>query len=285
MFRNFECRSCGVTFSADDTNLVECPHCKSDDVVPVRKRNRTMLIAACAICATVLCAIITYYYRNPTPTPNPDTITETEQTEVIGDTREAQTTNENETQIDTGIEPLETSIPVADKSTKTYSITIKTNREPVGTLRYYLTDIENGNKQEYKAKNNTITNIPPASGSNGGYSLHIDDIDSNGNIIDTADAELTGFYKFEDTSIEKLSKEKIQQHINGLLSGNTKLTSITRSNHYTPGVTVHILNGNIVALGEIAREARMAYWTGASVTRVDYNEQGRVQSIYLTPIL
>lgn len=280
MFRKFECKSCGVTFTADDTNLVECPHCKSDDVAPLRERNNNLFIALCAAGALVLAAGITIGLKGCSSDGEQVVTYEEvgEEVETFDSTRVEKPT------VEIVLGPLKVSAPVADKASKTYSITVATQREPVGKLKYYLTDYATGVKKEYKADKGVIKGIKPASDTAGSYILHVDELKSDGSINDSAESELTGFVKFPEAAIAKLSRAEVQQHVNGILSGSVNPASLINSGRYSPTVTVEISGVGPCGLREIEVNARFKGWSGFTVSNVEYTENGQVSQVFLTPI-
>lgn len=94
MQKNYKCNSCGVSFLAEESPRVVCPHCQSDDTEAEKEGNSMKKIVIIAACAFVLAVgvgmLIGFLKKNNVDRGSFDEPANVEQEEVVLETNSSQ---------------------------------------------------------------------------------------------------------------------------------------------------------------------------------------------------
>lgn len=274
MIRQYKCNNCGLEFKADDTLLVTCPECQSDNVSTMQVKKPILKYALIALGALLVAAGIALVVKSvksdtgagePVPDEpiiiDPDPIPEEDITTPDSDYKE--------------IEPITVLFLKGDPKTEKYSFTVQT--AATGTLKYYLTDHKTGKKTEYAAPGGNFVNVPPAG--DGTYILTIEQYDGN-KLTDKGEREMPGFDPFVK-AVKKLTTGEVQQYVNTFVANNgTGLQKINASGMFAKGVKL-IIEGKTCYWDDLDMEMLISGCNSAIVESVGYDNMNRVNRINL----
>ncbi len=283
MIRNFQCKSCGVQFSADDSNIVECPFCQSDVVEPITEKKpilRILMLALGGIAIIIGVAFLVNCLKQeskPEPQADIDHIT------IVLDKD-----NPIQSSTDSVEEQVTLTISVGnvvpDKKTKTYSFEINVDCNVSGEKHYYLAEKGSDNRKEYKLENGMIRNVPPAIQSEGGYVVTVEITDQQGNVMASEQKDILGFVEFKDELRSKLTLNEVQKDIDGFCKSSDS-TPFYSDNGYDNNVKFicgHIeTNSEDFAMDIFESDSGIK---AVKVVELHHNQRNLVDIIYLESI-
>lgn len=275
MIRQYKCNNCGHEFKADDTLLVTCPECQSDNVTILQTKKPILKYALIGILAIIVAAGIAFAIKyvkehkgeeesgteNVVVVPEePDPYTETDDTSTpAADYHE--------------IEPISIENLKGDPKTETYSFTAIT--AATGTLKYYLTDNKTGDKKAYAAPGGQFTNVPPAG--DGTYILTIEQYDGN-TLVDKGEQVITGFDVFAKET-KKLTVAEVQSYMNAMVANEISgLQKIKASGHFSKDVKL-VADGRPCSWDNFGMELLNSGGSTAIVESVGYDSTNHVNRI------
>lgn len=288
MIRNFQCKSCGVQFSADDSNIVECPFCQSDVVEPITEKKpilRILMLALGGIAIIIGVAFLVNNLKHESehgPGPTPDVI------ETNTNTEKGEAKHEQALNSETIPEQVNLIIIVGDvmpdKKTKTYSFEINVDCNVSGEKHYYLAEKGSDNRKEYKLENGMIRNVPPAIQSEGGYVVTVEITDQQGNVMASEQKDILGFVEFKDELRSKLTLNEVQKDIDGFCKSSDS-TPFYSDNGYDNNVKFicgHIeTNSEDFAMDIFESDSGIK---AVKVVELHHNQRNLVDIIYLESI-
>lgn len=288
MIRNFQCKSCGVQFSADDSNIVECPFCQSDVVEPVTEKKpilRILMLALSGIAIILVVALLVNNLKHEPEHgsgPTPDVI-ETNTITEKGEAKHEQALN-SETKPEQVNLIIIVGYVMPDKKTKTYSFKIDVNCNVSGEKHYYLAEKGSDNRREYKLENGMIRNVPPAIQSEGGYVLTVEIVNQQGKVA-SEQKDILGFDEFKDELRPRLTFVEVQKYIDGLFASADGLDSIKKSQRFADDVRIFYVDNEQNCETDLEQAGIMvkiiAGISQPKVTNVEYNSMNLVIAIYL----
>lgn len=284
MIRNFQCKSCGVQFSADDSNIVECPFCQSDVVEPITEKKpilRILMLALGGIAIIIGVAFLVNYLKQESKSesqPDIDHIT------IV---------TEEDNPMQSGTDSVEEQVTltisvgnvVPDKKTKTYSFEINVDCNVSGEKHYYLAEKGSDNRKEYKLENGMIRNVPPAIQSEGGYVVTVEIVGQQGNVMASEQKDILGFVEFKDELRSKLTLNEVQRYIDGLFASADGLDTIKKSQQFADDVKIIYIsneeNCETDLENAVIQIKTIAGILHPKVTHVEYDSMNLVTDIHL----
>lgn len=277
MERKFQCNDCGIVFDADDSVLVNCPACSSDNITPVKPKSKLPKYIGIGFVALALAVGIAVFVKNIKGADIPII----EQDPPIGDPKGGERRDTTET-IELGLAPLKTIKPVtADPKTKTYSFTVAPQKTISGqTYKYQLIEFSTG-KQVKEQTHGDFSGVAPAPDSEGSYTIRAFAYYKSGKQIEEASMDITGCTKFPEANIQKRTVAQVQADINQMIKAQSA-KNITTSGFYAKQVKFTCSDGvTIIGFSDILQQINFGEWLTVNVINVGYDADNRVNAISL----
>lgn len=270
MQKVYKCNSCGVSFMAEESPRVVCPHCQSDDTEPEKEGNSMKKIVIIAVCAFVLAIgvgmLIGFLKKNNADKGSSETIVADDEETVVMESREDDVEPAVEVVVtDTLLEGIDAT-PLEGLDSQSTDIAVE---EPVQAGQAAPKDVEDPISKELQRKQ---------------------EIEKDRKTAETKE-QLSPAAKPQEPAklptAEKLTNGQVQALINKVLSTGSasallgaKGVSNTVSFDYvdTGGETIP---GGVTGLKS---GVDMLGFSGYTVVSVGYDSQNKVNRITLRPI-
>lgn len=277
MDKNFQCKSCGLAFMADDSQEVKCPSCESDNVDYYKAKkslNKTYLWAGIAFIAAVGLGVglkfIFYGKADMEDIPELEAEESVLKQEVVNEESPVQIVGEPIREITL----IYNDDFKADPKTKTYSFSFKGNNLPENAdNKYELYDFATG-KLVMSSSDGAFTKVPPAEDSMGSYRIKL--TVNKGEQNWEAYNVVTGCVKFPEATLPKLSVAQVQGLINQML--NTGNSAVLSANpHFAQKINFRYngLQSDDVAptsFSKLLQQVNMGLWSNMKVLNVRYDD-------------
>lgn len=255
MVRKFECINCHRVFDADDTQLVKCPRCGSDNVEFAAKRLPKWVVLV-SLLGIVLIGII---YLCLKPKHNEEKATDTNPTEAIVN------------------EPPRFEIidrKVDDEGL--YAFKIRVENAPGKKFYYSVTDLS-ADVVIATSKDGSFSKIKASEDPEGAYMIQL--IASKGDTLLYQD-RVDGFMKVEHVDT-KMTAEELQQLID---SRDQSLLGVGENKYLSPTCELRF-NGlsendeHPTNLADVLEKLDMEVWESAKVESIEYDDTKHIRSI------
>lgn len=279
MERKFQCNDCGITFDANDSVLVSCPACGSDNITPLKPKSKLLKYIALGMVAALLAFGMTMLIRSCRGDNGPIGGGSGPQGPIDTIRPKKPPVSED---IELGLAPLMQIKQVTpDKKSKTYSFTVAPAKTIAGTTyKYQLNDFATG-KMVKEQSTGVFTGIAPATDPEGSYIIHAYAYDKAGTQVEDATLEITGCVKFPDANLQKRTVAQVQADITHMIKSQST-QHITTSGNYATNIRFSCSDGeSISSFGEILQQVNFGMWSKVNVGNVGYDSDNRVNSISL----
>lgn len=268
--QRFVCLNCHQRFQADDTKMVECPHCHSDNVEPESpKKSKIVWMVSAAI---IIIGLLSYLLlrdkgvreigKDPITTFNKDS-----DSIIIDVPKEI-------------VIPPKIEYSPLNYDGKAYSFSTIVGNAPQQHYRIVLTVHRDSKKIIARSEDGKFKGIPPSEAEGGQYDLVIlDDRDS----MLCEPTPVSGFIKRENIT-QKMSKEQLQELIN---NGDESLMGDGENNYLAPSLSL-ICKGlpsdaqKPESLYDVVERLQNGLWSSVTILRVDYDKDDRISTVEIS---
>ena len=274
MTRKFECKNCGKHFEADDSKMVNCPHCQSDNVeIAGFKISPLVWKVGAAVLALAILVVIFY----PTKGKEKE-IVEVEEIVGAGD-ENAERSDTSEIVPGLDIPPT---IEVGKMSFEGngYSFKVTAKNAPVSKTYIAILDPFDNAKRIAKSDDGTFKDVPSSDVEGAFYTIALLDAATDSIICSI---EKPGFIK-QTAVATKMTVSELQQKID---SRDNSLLGAGENDYLAPdyklkfvGLPADAVNIPTI-LAEVTDKLDMETWVSAKVTALDYDDKNRISVITL----
>ena len=277
MIKDFKCKSCGIVFTADDEQEVECPSCNSDNIDYFQSKkgpNKTILWAGVAFIAAIGIGIGLKFIFNGRP--DVEDIAKVEDEVNI---EEAQIQAEEDQIKDYGEPIREVTLTSnndfkADPKTKTYSFSFNGNNLPeYAEKKYELYDHGTG-KLVMSTPDGKFEKVPPATDQIGSYDVRLSA--KAGDKTWNASNVVTGCIAFPEAQLDKLSVAQVQALIKQMLQTNNSAV-LSANPHFVKNLKFSykgLRNDDFAPtnFSKLNQQVNMGIWSGMTVVGLRYDD-------------
>ncbi len=258
MVRKFECNDCHCVFDADDTQLVKCPQCGSDNVEYAAKRLPKWVVPV-SFLGLALVGIACFLLLRETPAPDEQTDTDPDFSQAIAN------------------EPprFEISDRVVDDE-GLYAFRIQVVNAPREKFRFSVRDISTG-AVIATSKDGSFSEIKASENAEGAYLIQL--VATKEDTVLYED-RVDGFMKVERVDT-KMTAEELQQLID---SRDQSLIGVGENKYLSPTCELrfHGLSENDDHpnnLADVLEKLDMEVWESAKVESIKYDDTKHISSI------
>lgn len=258
MVRKFECNDCHCVFDADDTQLVKCPKCGSDNVEFAAKRLSKWVVPV-SFLGLALVGIACFLLLRETPAPGEQTDTEPDVAQAIAN------------------EPPRFEIvdrKVDDEGL--YAFKIQVVNAPGNKFHFSVIDVSTG-AVIATSKDGSFSKVKASEDPEGAYMIQL--------IATKADTLLyqdrvDGFMKVEHVDT-KMTAEELQQLIDGR---DQSLIGVGENKYLSPTCELRF-NGlsenddHPTNLADVLEKLDMEVWESVKVESIEYDDTKHISSI------
>lgn len=268
MIKKFECKTCKKLFEADDNNSVFCPYCHSDNVEPARFHLPSLVSYSGLVVVIGLVVLMIWRFGD----------------NIIGTSVEPQIDEpEPESPIEEITDPptVEVSEPKFDKNN--YTVTVVAKHVPRKLKYYYVRLNHFGDKEVLqKSKDGHFRDIPYCADDGHSYDFAI--MDSNADTLLCVPVEQTGFIK--QAIISKEDRMTIEQLQTLIDTQDDSLKGVGESDYLAPDYRLTFSGlpsdmKNPESWSEMFDMINFEIWKGVTVSKLDYDDKNRINSVTL----
>lgn len=274
MIKKFKCNECKHRFDADDGDIVECPHCHSDNVeyssfhIP---SNVWKIVGGIIIIVGIVCTVLV----------NRDRISQKGRNDVP--TSESDSTGIDSIYIaQTGAcLPPEIEVGALDFKDNGYTFEVKVKNLDAQQIYFVVLDPYNDNIVVAKSGTGHFEGVPYSKADGGIYTLAA--FDAKTDTILCRKEEITGFIRQKSVS-KKMIVQELQEKID---KQDPSLMGVGENDYISPDYTLAFvgLSKNVINkpenLYDVFEKIEMGAWTSVKVVSLGYDDMNRISNITL----